>query len=203
LFLPSGCFCASALLLVADPGKEGLGGMPRSAPFDASASTPRGASGLGGVPTPDAHHSYSITLLPHPSQPGSQSVCGGAAKDRRSAARSARRGRNDRRGRPPVRRTLAPPLWPGHRPLPPNHARPQAGLLRAASAGRLLYRPDAIHLTPRSWMRKRCVRTPFFHDRPFPLRNPWGFGRFSALFVLSLSYRRCASFFHFPRSDCR
>jgi hypothetical protein len=94
--------------------RSGEGGFGRNAPnrllLTRQRQPPGGASGLGGVPTPDAHHSYSITLLPHPSQPGSQSVCGGAAKDRKSAARSVRRGRNDRRGRPPVRRTLAPPF---------------------------------------------------------------------------------------------
>jgi hypothetical protein len=39
---------------------------PGSAPFDASASTPRGASGLGGGPTPDDPRSCSITFPTHP-----------------------------------------------------------------------------------------------------------------------------------------
>src|SRR4051812_27247857 len=77
--LPVGSSCAPQRSYLFLPDEEGgFGRNPRPAPFGAPAPTiPCGASGLGGAPTPDAHHSYSITLLPHLTQPGSQSACGG------------------------------------------------------------------------------------------------------------------------------
>jgi hypothetical protein len=109
-------------------------------------ATPCGASGLVVGPASDAHRSYSNTFPPHPLNQELQSSSGTNGKDRRSAARSLRRGRNDRRGRPPVRRPLAPLLWPGHRPFLPVTAQPQAGHALGAPKVRLVYRPEAVRL---------------------------------------------------------
>jgi hypothetical protein len=86
---------------------------PESAPFDASASTPRGASGLVGAPTPDDPRSYSITLSTHLLHQEIRGSVGAAART-------------------------------GGRPLPPNHARPQAGSCLRLVPLRLVYRPEPV-----------------------------------------------------------
>src|SRR5215218_42292 len=42
-----------------------------------------------------------------------------------------------------------PTLWPGHRPLPSSHARPQAGLPVSAPEVRLAYRSIAVRMAVR------------------------------------------------------
>jgi hypothetical protein len=95
--------------------QEGLEGCRRPLRSRASATPLVGRVALPGAPPPMTPAVTRSLLLPLFSVPGRQSSCGAPGKDRRSAARSARTGRNDRRGRPPVRRTLAPPfgLVPG------------------------------------------------------------------------------------------
>jgi hypothetical protein len=141
--------CASALLFVADPGKEGSGGIPRSAPFDASASTPRGASGLVGAPTPDDDLSYSITLFPLLTQPGSQGVCGAAARTRgRARGACGEGGTTGAADLLSAGHSPHPLAWP--QALPPNHARPQAGLDLWLVPLRLVYRPEPVR-KPQPW----------------------------------------------------
>ncbi len=88
----------------------GSGRNPRAAPFDASASTPRGASGLGGDPTPVDPRSYSNTLFTHPLHQEIRASVGSPTRTGGRARGACGEGACDRCARPPVRRTLAPPF---------------------------------------------------------------------------------------------
>jgi hypothetical protein len=90
--------------------KEGLEGMPTPAPFDAQRQHPCGASGLAGDPTPDDPRSYSITLLTHPLNQEIRASVGPPARTGGRPRGACGEGACDRCGRPPVRRTLAPPF---------------------------------------------------------------------------------------------
>ena len=67
-----------------------------------------------------------------------------------------------------------PTLWPGHRPLPSSHARPQAGQTYGAPSVRLSYRPDAVHLAQGLGMINNSERgRRLLITNPIPL-NPLG-----------------------------
>jgi hypothetical protein len=78
-------------------------------PFARQRNLPRGASGLDVGPTP-MHTPVTRSLFLLTLNQERQSVCGANGKDRRSATRSVRRGRNDRRGQPPARRPSPHPF---------------------------------------------------------------------------------------------
>src|SRR4051794_24576531 len=61
--------------------------------------------------------------------------------------RAERAEREERPARPTsCPQDTRPTLWPAHRPLPPNHARPQAGLDLWLVPLRLVYRPEPVDL---------------------------------------------------------
>jgi hypothetical protein len=137
--------CALALVLPADPGKEGLGGIPGRLLLTRQRQHPCGASGLVGDPTPAAPRKYSNTLLTHPLN----------QKIRASVGAPTRTGGQPRGACGEGGTTGAADLLSaGHSPhplawsqaLPSSHARPQAGQAVGAPNVRLVYRPETVRL---------------------------------------------------------
>jgi hypothetical protein len=184
-------------------GKGGLGGIPRSAPFDASASTPRGASGLVGDPTPDEPRIYSNTLFTHPLN---QDIRASVGSPTRTGSRPrGARGEGGTTG-------AADLLSAGHSPhplawsqaLPPSHARPQAGQAVGAPKVRLVYRPEAVHLAQGRGMINNSERTRrLLTTNPIPLESPGALG-YSPLFSFPFAFLSTLRVVSFKRvSDCR
>jgi hypothetical protein len=94
------------------------------------------------------------------------------AKDRRSATRSLRRVRNERSGPTSCPTGPRPTLLPGHRPFLPDVRAGRVSLALGAHKVRLMYRPEAVHLT----QGQICATTLLehvccsFHDGPLPPR---------------------------------
>jgi hypothetical protein len=143
-FVPWGSLSASALSCAGGGGRSGKN------PTPASIARQRDSPRWGECPR-RCPLSCKAFLLDYSFYPLSVSVVkclfGDSGVDRRSASRSVRRGRNDRRGRPPVREDTRPTSLACVQASSPSSLwRPQAGHICGAPLVRLLCRRETVRL---------------------------------------------------------